>query len=132
MNELKMRGMKSDPGNQLFRRFSPVVFPVAYDRVAARRKLHPDLVLQSCHQFNPDERGIRKNALNGISKFGAGRLRVPRRPQLLEHSFASKIMDQRPGLNAGMATHYRQVLPHGCMGQKLLHKRISVPFRFRK
>ena len=93
MNKLKMRGMKSNTGNQGFRGFCPVVFSITDDRMAYRRKLHPDLILQSCHQVNPDERGIGKDAFNGISKFGPGPLGVSRPPQLLKHSFTSKIMD---------------------------------------
>jgi hypothetical protein len=42
--------------------------------VAHRRKLRSDLILQSCHQLNPDERSIRKKAFDGISKFGTSRL----------------------------------------------------------
>ena len=93
MNKLKMRGMKSNTGNQRFQRFCPVVFSITDDRMADCRKLYPDLVLQSCHQLNPDERGIGKDAFNGISKFGPGPLGVSRPPQLLKHSFTSKIMD---------------------------------------
>ena len=93
MNKLKMRGMKSNASDPLLRRFRPMVFPVADERVAHGGKLRPDLILQSCHQLNPDERGIRKNVFDGISKFCPGRLWVSGRPQLLKHSLASKIMD---------------------------------------
>jgi len=47
MNELKMRRVKSDAGNPPLRRFRQVVFSVADDRVADRRELHSDLILQS-------------------------------------------------------------------------------------
>ena len=55
MDKLKMRGMKSNASNQRLRRFRPVVFSIADNRVANRRKLRSDLILQSCHQLNPDE-----------------------------------------------------------------------------
>jgi lambda repressor-like predicted transcriptional regulator len=80
-----------------------VVFSVADNRVAHRRKLRSDLILQSCHQLNPDERSIRKKAFDGISKFGTSRLGVSRRAQLLKHSFTSKIVHERPCLNSETA-----------------------------
>src|SRR6476620_4277009 len=103
-----------------------MVFPVADERVPHGGKLRPDLVLQPCHQLNPDERGIRKNAFYGISKFGAGRLRVSGRPQLLKHSLAPKIMDQRARSCAETAAHYREILPYRSVGEKLLNERITV------
>ena len=92
MDKLKIRGMKSNTSNERLRRFCRVVFSVADNRVAHRRKLGSDLILQSCHQFNPDERSIRKKAFDGISKFGAGRFGVSRGAHLLKHSFTSKIV----------------------------------------
>ena len=90
-----------------------MVFSIADNRVAHRRKLRSDLNLQSCHQLNPDERSIRKKALDGISKFGTSRLGVSRRAQLLKHSFTSKIVHERPCLNAETAAEYREILPTG-------------------
>src|ERR1700682_4364965 len=76
MGKLKMRGMKSHALNQLLRRFRRVIFSVPDYRMARRRKLHSDLILESCHQLNPYERSIRKKAFDGISEFGAGGFRV--------------------------------------------------------
>lgn len=55
MNKIKMRGMKRHASNERLRRFLPVVFSIADNRVAHRGKLRPDLILQSGHQFHPDE-----------------------------------------------------------------------------
>ena len=92
MDELKMRGMKRNASNELFRRFRPVVFSITDNRVAHRGKLRPDLILQSRHQLNPDERSIRKLAFDGISKFGTSCLGIFRRAQPLIHSFTAKIV----------------------------------------
>lgn len=132
MNKLKMHGVQSHASNQLFRGFRTAVFSITDDRVSHRRKLRSDLILQSCHQLNPHERGICKDAFNGILKFGTGRVGVSRRPQVLKHPFASKIMNQRSCFNAEVAPHYREVLPHWRMGEKLSHERISIPIGFRK
>jgi len=88
--------------------------------------LRSDLILQPCHQLNPDERSIRKKAFDGISKFGTSRSGVSRRAQLLKHSFTSKIVHERPCLNAETAAQYREILPYGSMVEKLSHQRISI------
>jgi hypothetical protein len=132
MHKLKMRGMQSDASNQLLRRFRVVVFPITDDRVTYRRKLYPDLILQSCGQLNLHKRRIGKNAFDGISKFGANRLGVSCRPQLLKHSFASKIVNQRSCLRAEMTADYCEISSHGSMREKLSHERISIPIRLRK
>jgi hypothetical protein len=126
MDKLKMHGMESNASNKLLRRFRSVVFSIADNRVAHRRKLHSDLILQSCHQLNPDERGVRKKAFDRISKFGTSRLGVSRRPQLLKHSVPSKIVHERPCLNAETAAQYREIPPYGSMVEKLSHQRISI------
>ncbi len=126
MDKPKMRGMKSNASNERLRRFLLVVFSIADNRVAHRRKLHSDLILQSCHQLNPHERSICKEAFDGISQFGTSRLGVSRRTQLLKHSFPPKIVHQRPCLTVEAAAHYREILPYGGMGEKLLHERISI------
>jgi hypothetical protein len=94
--------------------------------------LRSDLILQSCHQFNPDERGIRKKAFDGISKFGTSRLGVSRRAQLLKHSSTSKIVHERPCLKIETAAEYREILPYGSMVEKLSHQRISIRTGLRK
>ena len=126
MDKLKMRGMKSNASNQRLRRFRPVVFSIADNRVAHRRKLRSDLILQSCYQLNPDERSLRKKAFDGISKFGTSRLRVFRRAQLLKHSFPSKIVHELPCVHAETAAQYREISPYGSMVEKLSHQRISI------
>lgn len=100
--------------------------------MAHRRKLRSDLILQSCHQFNPDERGIREKPFYGISKFGTSRLGVSRRAQLLKHSLTSKIVHERPCLKIETAAEYREILPYGSVVEKLSHQRISSHAGLRK
>ena len=109
-----------------------MVFSIPDDRVAHRRKLRSDLILQSGHQLNPDERSIGKKAFDGIAKFGTSRSGVSRRAQLLKHSFPSKIVHERPCLNAETAAQYREILPYGSMVEKLSHQRISMRTGLRK
>jgi len=126
MDKLKMRGMKSNALNQLLRRFRRVIFSVTDYWMARRRKLHADLILESCHQLNPYERSIRKKAFDGIPEFGAGGFRVFHGAQLLIHSFTSKIVDERSSLSGETAAHDRKILPHGSVGEKLSHQRGSI------
>jgi hypothetical protein len=126
MDKLKMRGMKSNALNQLLRRFRWVIFSVPDYRVARRRKLHADLILESCHQLNPYERSIRKKAFDGIPEFGASGFRVFHGAQLLIHSFTSKIVDERSSLSGETAAHDRKILPHRSVGEKLPHQRGSI------
>ncbi len=76
MNELKMRRMKSDAGDSTFGGFLRAVLSVADDRVTDHGKLHPDLILQSGHERNPDQRSAPKRPLDGIPQFSAGRFAV--------------------------------------------------------
>lgn len=77
MNKLKARRMKCDTGDEPLRRFRGVVFSVTDNRVADGGELHPNLILQSRYQGNPDERGAPKMAINRIAKFRARRIAVP-------------------------------------------------------
>src|SRR6266481_10163717 len=126
MDKLKMHGMKSNALNQFLRRFRRVIFSVADYRMARRRKLHADLILESCHQLNPYERSIRKKAFDGIPEFGASRFRIFHGAQLLIHSFTSKIVDERSSLSGETAAHDRKILPHRSMGEKLPHQHGSI------
>src|SRR6266852_5605315 len=126
MDKLKMRGMKSNALNQLLRRFRRVIFSVADYRMARRRKLHADLILESCHQLNPYERSVRKKAVDGIPEFGTSGFRVFHGAQLLIHSFTSKIVDERSSLSGETAAHDREILPHGSVGEKLPHQLGSI------
>src|SRR6266446_3185582 len=126
MDKFKMRGMKSNALNQLLRRFRRVIFSVPDYRMARRRKLHADLILESCHQLNPYQRSIRKKAFDGISKFGASGFRVFHGAQLLIHSFTSKIVDERSSLSGETAAHDREILPHRSVSEKLPHQRGSI------
>jgi hypothetical protein len=103
-----------------------VVLPIADERVAQGRKLRSNLILQACRQLNPNQRSIGKKAFDGIAKFSASRLGISRRPQLLEHSFTPKIVDERPCLGVDAAAQYRQVLPYRGMREKLAHERIPI------
>jgi hypothetical protein len=126
MNELKMRGVKGDARDSALRRFRRVVLSVADDRMADRRKLHSDLVLQSRHQRNPDQRSGPKRAFHGIAKFRASRLGAALRGQSLKHSFPSQVVNQRPFLGAGLPANHREILPHRSMGEKLADQRVSI------
>src|SRR5258706_11682813 len=126
MDKLKMRGMKSNPLNQFLRRFRRMIFSVPDYRMARRRKLHADLILESCHQLNPYERSIRKKAFDGIPEFGASGFRIFHSAQLLIHSFTPKIMDERSSLTGETAAHDRKILPHRSVGEKLPHQRSPV------
>jgi hypothetical protein len=132
MNELEMRCVKSDPCNSSLQRFLQVVFSVTDDRVADRRKLHPDLILQSRHQGNSDERSAQKRALDGVSKLGASRFGVALGAQPLQHSFTPKVVYELPFFGAETPANHREVLSHWSMGQKLPDQRISIRFSFRK
>ena len=132
MNELKMRCMESNPSNAPLRSLRRVVLSVADDRVADRRKLHSDLILQSRHQFHSDERSIREEAFDGISKFGTSRSRIALPAQLLKHSFSSKVVNERPFLDVEMAANYRKILPHRSVAEKLSNQRISIRLGLRK
>ena len=55
MSELKMPRMKGDAGNSPLQCFRRVVFSVADDGMADRRKLHSDLILQSRHQRHSNQ-----------------------------------------------------------------------------
>src|SRR6202521_6486696 len=132
MDKLKMRGMKSNALNQLLRRFRWVIFSVTDYRMARRRKLHANLILESCHQLNPYQRSIRKKAFDGIPEFGASGFRVFHGAQLLIHSFSSKIVDERSSLSVETAAHHRKILPHGSVGEKLPHQGGSIRRGFSK
>src|SRR5205807_8654091 len=69
MNELKMRGMKRDASNAPLRRLCRVILSVADHRMVNRRKLHADLILQSRHQRDSDQRSGPKRAFHGIPEF---------------------------------------------------------------
>src|SRR5258706_12793736 len=122
MDKLKMRGMKSNALNQFLRRFRRMIFSVPDDRMARRRKLRADLILESCHQLNPYERSIRKKAFDGIPEFGASGFRVLHGAQLLKHSFTSKIVDERSSLSGETAAHDCEILPHRSVREKLPHQ----------
>jgi len=127
-----MRRVQSDAGNSPLRSFRLVVFPVAHHRVIDRRKLHSNLILQSRHQLNSDQRCAHQGAFDGISKFGASRFRIALDTQFLEHSFPSKVMDQLPFPGDEPSTNHRQILSHGSMGEKLSNESIPIRLGFRK
>lgn len=132
MDKLEMRGVEGNPGNQGLRGFLAVVFSVADHRVADRRELHADLILQPCHQFNSHERSIGKETFDGIAKFGASRFRVFRGAQLLKHSFPPKIVDERSRLSVEMSAQCSKILSYGSVGEKLAHQRLPIGSGFRE
>ena len=132
MNELKMSCMKSDASNSPFRRFRQAVLSVADDRVADRGKLHSDLILQSRHQRNSDQRSGPKRALDGVPEFSPGRFGVAVRGQPLKHSFSSKVVNERPFFGGQMPANYCQILSHRSMAEKLSNECVSIRFGFCK
>ena len=126
MNKLHMRCVESHAGDEPLRRFRRVIFPVADDRVADRRKLRSDLILQSRHQRNPHQRRTRKKPLDGISKFSARGFGVCLGAQLLKHPLASKIMNQSSLIGLKTSAKYRQILPHWSMAEKLSNQYLAI------
>ena len=122
MNKTKIGSMEGDAGNQLLRRFRRVVFSIADERMAHGRKLRPDLILQSGHQLNPDERSLRKKAFDGIAKFGTGCPGVFRTAQLLEHALTPKVVHERSRLGIHTATQHREIVPYRTVVEKLTHE----------
>src|SRR3981081_803557 len=132
MDKLKMRGRKSNALNKFLRRFRRMIFSVSDYRMGRRRKLHADLILESCHQLNPYERSIRKKAFDGIPEVSASGFRIFHGAQLLIHSFTSKIVDERSSLSGEMPAHDRKILPHRSVSEKLPHQRGSIRRSLRK
>ena len=126
MNELKMRCMKSDASNSPLRRFRWIVLSVADHGVADRRKLHADLILQSGHERDSDERCASKGAFDGIAKLGTRRFGVASGGHLLKHSYLSKVVNERPFSDAKMPANYREILPHRSVAEKLPNERFAI------
>lgn len=127
-----MRCVERDPRNTPLRRLDRIIFSVADYRMAKRRKLHPNLILQSRHQSDSDERSRPKPPFDAIAKFGASSSRVAPRAQFLKHSLLPKVVDEHPFLSAEMSAHNRKILSLWSMRAKLLHQRIPVPPRLGK
>ncbi len=126
MNELKMPGMKSDASNSPLRRFCRMILSVSDHRMADRRKLHPYLVLQACHQRNSDERSGTKGTLNRILKFSASSRGIPLGGQLLKHSFTTKIVNECSFFDSEMPAHDSEILPYRSMTEKLSNEADGV------
>ena len=127
-----MRRVKGDARNSSLRRFRRMIFSVAHDRVADRRKLHADLILQSRHQRNPHQRSAQKRTFDRVAELGASRFGVALCAQPLQHSFAPKVVYQLPYLGAEPSANHREILPDGSVGEKLPDQYISIQFSFRK
>jgi hypothetical protein len=124
--------MKRDPGNPTLPGFVRTVLPVADDGMANRRKLHPDLILQSCQQCHPHQRSSAQSVFDGIFEFSSRRLRVPFRAQFLMHAFSPKIVNQRSFFRGKMSAHDRQILPDGSVREELSNQRIPISHGFRE
>ena len=126
MNELKVRCVESDASNSLFQRFRWIVLSVADDGVADRRKLHPDLILQSRHQRDSDERCAAKETFDGIAKFSASRFWIASGGHPLKHSFLPKVVNECSFSSTEMSAHYGEILPHRSVAEKLLNERFPI------
>lgn len=132
MDELQVRGMKSDPSNSPFRSFRRMVFSVADHRVVDGGKLHPDLVLQSGLQRHLDERSRKQRPFHGVPKFSPSRFRIALRCSPLEHTVAPKIMNQGSFSGFEMSPNHCEIASHRSMAKKLPNQRIAIPLRGRK
>ncbi len=126
MKKLKMRGVQRHAADELLGRFRAVIFPVADERVAYGRKLRPNLVLQPGHEFNPDQRGIRQNTLDGEPEFRASRFRIFRAAQLLERPLPSQVVHERSARRRETAPHDCKILPDRNVAEKLPYERVSI------
>ncbi len=132
MNELNVSCMQSDASDSPLQRLHRVVLSVANHRVADRRKLHPDLVLQARHHRNPDERCASKVAFDNIPQLSTSRLPIALSGQFLEHSFSSKVVDEGSFFGAEMAPNHREILPYRTVAEKLSNQCVSIQHSFRK
>ena len=126
MYKLEMRGMQRNARNTPLRRLLGMILSVADDGMAERRKLHTDLILQSCHQGHPDQRSAAKKPFDRIAKFGSRRFRVARTSQLLEHPFLPKVVNERPIFGLEVPAHDGEILPDRSVFEKLLHQRLAI------
>ena len=132
MNELKTRCVKGHASNSTLRGFRLAILSIADDRVADRCKLHSNLVLQSRHQRNVDQRSGTQGALDAIPEFSTGCPGVILCSQLLKHSFPPKVVNERPFFAVEMPANYCQILPHRNMAEKLLDECVSIRLGFCK
>ena len=126
MSKLKMRGMQSDARDAALRRLLGMVLSVADDWMAERRKLHSDLILQSCDQRDPDKRSAAQKAFDRIAKLGSRRFRVALAGQLLEHSFLPKVVNERSFFVLEVPAHDCEILPRRSMFEKLPNQRLAI------
>jgi hypothetical protein len=132
MNELKMGGMKSYARDAAVVGFGGMVLSVADDRMADGGELHTDLVLQSGDEGDPDERSGAQTAFDRIAKFSAGGFMSRGGGQALEHSLASKVVDERSLFGGEMSANDCEVLPHGSVGEELLDECVAIGVGFGK
>ena len=132
MDKFEMRRMKCNAIDELLRPFHPAVFSIADDGVPEGRKLDTDLILQSGHELDSDERSIRKKAFDRIPQFGTRRCRIACGAQLLIHSFATKIVHERRCLSLDAASQNCEIVSLGSVVYELPHQRTSVWGGFRK
>jgi len=94
--------------------------------------LYSDLVLQSRHQRNSDERRGAKTAFDEIPKFSTSRMGAALAAQPLKYSFSSKVVNERPFFDAEMSANHCKILPHRTVPEKLSNQCVSIPFGFCK
>jgi len=124
--------VQRDPGDSTLLGLVGAVLAVADDRVAGRRKLHPDLILQACEQRDSDQRSSPQRTFDRIMEFCSRRFRIFLRAQLLVHAFFSKVVDQCSLFLGEMAANNSQILPDRCMRKKLPHQLLSISRGLRK
>lgn len=106
------------------------IFSVAYDGVADGCKLHPNLVLQSCHKHNSHQGSRPERPLDAIPQLGARGVTVFGRSQLLEHPFTPKVVNKRSFFRIEIAADDSQVFPNRSMREKLPNERIPISLSF--
>ena len=130
MNKLQMPGVQSHASDAPLERFFRMVLSVANDGMGDRRKLHPDLILQSGYQGDAHQRRSTKPSFDGISQFRPSRLRAGRGGQLLKHALTAKIVDERfffgASVDAEVSANDSQILPHRSMAEELSYQCVAI------
>ena len=126
MSELEMRGVESDARDSRFQFSGWIVLSVTEDRVADCRQLHTDLILQSGHQPDSDNRSPFQAMFDGIVKFRARSIRISCCGHPLKRSVLPKVMHECPFFHAKMTAHYRQIFPHRAVLDELCNQGFPI------
>ena len=124
--------MESDAGDSPFLFSIRVVLPVPEDGVADCRQLHTDLILQSGHQRDADDRCPFQALFHGVAQFGARSIRIPCCGYPLHRSVAPQVVHEGPFFGAKMTGDYRQVFAHRGVLDELCNEGFPIGPGFRE